>query len=302
MRRWTTVTSLTIKPVHEVLLRGSAATPVGLYHLQLVTADQLTRLHYSPGSLKAVKARLKQLVDAGYVQSDTIPTKMFRAPFYYTLGAKGLKHLSDLGFDREASWRASKEVDKHSMFVEHTLELNDVLIAAMLLNRTDPRFYLEGFIHERTLKRHPYKAHWYNGIAAQTATVIPDAFLDFRYNLPDGSCRRFPVLLEHDRGTEEQHFFRRRIRAYIMLLKSGDYRELFKSRSVTVAFTTFLGKYRVNQMRSWALKELQGEPPGIAKLFYFTLLSRPLVPLATWLEPRWYTAYDNQLPETLLAS
>lgn len=58
-----------ITPVYDLLLRGSSTTPVGLYQLQIATAAQLTRLHYSPGSIKTVKARLKTLVDNGYIQA-----------------------------------------------------------------------------------------------------------------------------------------------------------------------------------------------------------------------------------------
>jgi len=258
----------------------------------MATADQLTRLHYSPGSLKAVKARLKQLVDAGYVQADTIPTKMFRAPFYYTLGAKGLKYLSDLGFDREASWRASKEVDKSSMFVEHTLELNDVLIAAVLLKRANPQFDLYGFVHERELRRHPYKASWSSNGIMQAHTIIPDAYLEFRYARPDGGEDCYPILLEHDRGTEEQFYFRRRIRAYAMLFKSGDYRRLFGTGVISIAFTTFKGEQRRDQMRAWTLKELAAEP-RLADLFYFTSLSGGHLTPEVWLHTVWMMPYES---------
>ena len=49
-----------ITPPYDVLLRGTSAVPVGLYHLQIATADQLTRLHYSPNSVKAVKAKRRK--------------------------------------------------------------------------------------------------------------------------------------------------------------------------------------------------------------------------------------------------
>jgi hypothetical protein len=74
-------------------------------------------------------------------------------------------------------------------------------------------------IHERALKRTPFKVG--------SLTLIPDAFVEFRH---DGN--RFPVMLEHDRGTEEQCYFRRRIRAYAQLLKTRGYRELFGTNSI----------------------------------------------------------------------
>ena len=80
-----------VRPIHNVLLFGTPDVPVGLYHLQVATADQLCRLHYSPGSIKAIKARLKVLVDEGYLQADCIPTKHSKSPYYYTLAASGMR-------------------------------------------------------------------------------------------------------------------------------------------------------------------------------------------------------------------
>lgn len=293
------ITNFTLRPIHDRLLRGTADTPVGLYHLHMATAEQLCRLlHYSRGSLKAVKARLKTLVDEGYIQADTIPTKYFRAPYYYTLTHQGMRYLESLGYDVDAAWRASKEIDKHALFVDHTLELNDVLIAAALMHRANPRFHLDSFVHERTLKRHPYKARWQSGASTQTFTVIPDAFLHLRYQFADGRWQRWPVLLEHDRGTEEQRYFRRRIRAYCMLFKTRAYRELFQTRVLSIAFTTFQGEKRRDQMRAWAHAELRAtaEPESIGGLFYFSALPRPVPPGELFLGSIWMLPSDQPLP------
>lgn len=145
--------------------------------------------------------------------------------------------------------------------------------------------------------RRPGKA----AMAPQTFTVIPDARLEF-YVTISGKLRRMPVLLEHDRGSEEQYFFRRRIRAYIMLLKTGSYQQLFGTNAVTVAFTTFTGPERVEQMRAWTRAELETESPELGALFRFTLLPRTLQPSAVWLGPQWFSPYDNQQPQALLVA
>jgi hypothetical protein len=72
-----------ITPTYDLLLRGTAAMPVGLYHLHMATAAQLTRLHYKPGSINKVKARLKDLTDHGFVLSDAQPTKKGNGPYFY---------------------------------------------------------------------------------------------------------------------------------------------------------------------------------------------------------------------------
>lgn len=288
--------ALRITPVYDLLLRGTAMMPVGLYHLQMATAEQLCRLHYKPGTLTTVKARLKDLADNGYIQADAIPTKFFRSPYYYALGQKGIRYLEETGCDTSAAFRSSREINKHALFVEHTLELNDVLITAALLQRTDPRYRLESFIHERVLKRTPYDVSWQH----EKLRLIPDAFLDFRQQLPDGRQRRMPILLEHDRGTEEQQYFRRRVRAYIFLLSSGAYKELFSVQAITVAFTTFAGSQRLRQMGEWTRAELNGAPPSIGQCLLFATFARPLEPYKMFLEPCWYSPAHKQ-PLTLLA-
>lgn len=282
-----------ITPVYDVLLRGSKEIPVGVYQLQLTTADQLTRLHYSAGSIKAVKARLKTLVEHHFLQSDAIPTKQYRSPYYYALGPQAIAYLGALGYDLNAAWRAQKEVNKHALFIEHTMELNDILISAALLERIDSRYRLHSFQHERVLKRQPFKVEGlWNGVQ-RSYNLIPDAFVDFRLRAADGE-RRLPLLVEHDRGTEDQRYFRQRVRAYIAFLKAQGYRERLGTSTISVAFTTFVGAARMQQMREWTYAELSesGDLELLGGIFCFAVLAHPVQPHATWLEPVWYAPYD----------
>ncbi len=286
--------------------------PAGLYQLQLLTAEQLTRLHYRPGMLKTVKARLKMLTDAGFVQSDVIPSRKWRTPFYYTLGPAGVNYIRYIesgggsgGSTIPASWRADRAVRQHWLFVEHTLELNDVLISALLLHRDAPSVRLHNFEHERELKRHPYKATWQSGGQRQTFTIIPDAFLEFRTSTLTG-YNLMPILVEHDRGTEEQAYFRRRIRGYITLLKAINAGQAHPfpdaDQAVTIAFTTFQDESRVDQLRFWTRAELEGEPAGLGTLFRFASFQLPLQPRTVWLEQLWRSPYDTDPAQPLLAA
>lgn len=183
-----------------------------------------------------------------------------------------------------------------------------MLIAASLLKREHPRYYLDSFIHERVLRCHPYKATWKDrsGEVAriQTFTIIPDAFLDFRVTMPDGRQRRMPVLIEHDRGTEQQHYFKRRIRAYIVMLQAEVSKAASATKAMTIAFTTFAGQHQLEQMREWTRAELAAtnEPKQLGMTFCFANLQRPLNPRQVWLEPWWYMPYDDvRQPMPLLA-
>jgi hypothetical protein len=284
-------------PQHELLLRGSTELPVGLYQLQLATADQLTRIHYKPGTLKTVKARLKQLTDNGYLVADSVPTRLFRSPYFYQLTDKALRYLATQGMDTQDVARPSGQ--HGTLFIDHSLELNDVLISAALLFKATPTCYLDSFTHEQVLKRKPYKAKLPGG---RTFTIIPDGFLDFRVVL-DGKRFKTPLLLEHDRGTEQQQYFRRRIRAYITLLKTGDYVTLFGSKAIGVVFTTFQGDKRIEQLRAWTRAELDltHEATSLGQLFTFTSLERPPAPLQVWTERCWLDPYDDELQALLVS-
>jgi hypothetical protein len=295
--------SFRMKPMYEVLLFGSDQMRIGLYHLYKATPEQLCRLHYSPGSIKAIKARLKILVNHGYVQANSVAVKhatpermFFSAQYFYTLAPTGVKYLAGLGFDLNENWRPHNEADRHGLFVDHTLELNDVIIAAALLHRANPRFYLESFRHELILKRHPYPVTLPDG---RESKVIPDAHLDFRQT---GTTLHFPVLLEHDRNTEERVHFKRKIQSYVAFIHDEGYRKAFDSDRVNIAFTTFHGTARLNEMREWTRQVLgqANEPPQVYKAFRFAALPQPLQPKTAWLEPRWY--YPEGEPEPLLAA
>lgn len=284
-----------ITPVYDLLLRGSSDIPIGLYHLHLATAEQLTRLHYKAGMLKTVSKRLKALVVNGFVQADCIPTKFFKSPYYYTLATKGMRYLETIGLDIDTSFRASKEVSESYLHIRHALELNDVLIAALRLKFADERYYLARFVHERTLKRTPYKVSM-NG---HQVSLIPDGFLDFHVRRPGLPDLSLPLILEHDRGTEQQEHFRRRIRAYKSFLGAGAYKQLVGTERITVAFTTFVSSKRVAQMREWTKVELLAEPQ-LAGMFIFAELPRPLEPQNLMFDHRWLTLSNDQ-PIALLS-
>lgn len=281
------------------MLRGSQEMPVGLYHLHIATADQLCRLHYSPGSFKAVREKLRILCEHKYVQFDAIPIKSIKAtrsPYFYAMDRLGLDYLEAAGLDVYKPFRSSKEIDKAYIFIKHTLELNDIIISAALLKRTHDNVWLEWFRHERELKRTPYKVKWQGG----KYNLIPDSLLLFRVTVADGRQGRLPIVVEHDRGSEEQKFFRRRIRAYLHMLRNEGYKQLFGVNDITIGFTTSASTERLMQIREWTLKELleTGEMQ-YKHLFYFTLVKNPIDPYQVWVNTTWLPL-DELRPVALL--
>src|SRR5436309_2767607 len=140
-----------VTPVHDLLLHD-------LNTLQRATAEQLTRLNYKMGMLNTVKARLKDLADNRYVLPLSHPS--IRLPYMYALDRKGLNHLAAQGVDVREYFRPSQEEDsaKNFLFREHMLAISDVLIHALLFERTNPSYRIHTLLHERYFKNHPITA------------------------------------------------------------------------------------------------------------------------------------------------
>jgi Replication-relaxation len=106
---------------------------------------------------------VKQLTDNEYLFSLPIPVTRGKSPLVYTLARKGLNYLKEHGFDVREYFRPSKEQEKSYLFLQHTLAINDVLIAASNLHNVAPDYSLRAFIHERVLKKTPYKISFMRG-------------------------------------------------------------------------------------------------------------------------------------------
>src|SRR5947199_1510996 len=255
--------------------------------------------------LTPVKARLKDLADNRYVLPLSHPS--IRLPYMYALDRKGLNHLAAQGVDVREYFRPSQEEDsaKNFLFREHMLAISDVLIHSLLFVKADASYRIATMLHERVFKNTPIKATYTRNNREETKTIVPDAYLAFVYTSPEGKEETIPVLWELDRGTEDQRFFRKRMRAYIVFLKSRAFKTHFGIENITVAFATTKDYNRVRQMREWAQKELAQttEPSWLANLFLFTALSENMAeiePRQLFLDPVWYTPSEDDNPVSLL--
>ncbi len=287
-----------ITPVHDLLLHN-------LNLLHRATAEQLTRLNYKMGMLTTVKQRLKDLTDAGYVLPLYHPS--IRLPYMYALDRKGLNYLHSLGVDVREYFRPSQEEDsaKNFLFREHMLAISDILIHALLFVRSEQSFNIGKMLHERMFKNAPIQATLTRNNREETKAIVPDCYIAFVYTNPSGKEETIPVLWELDRGTEDQKFFRKRIRAYIVFLKSRAFKTLFGVENITVAFATTKDHQRVRLMREWAAKEFAqtNEPDWLANLFLFTAFPEnigDIEPRKIFLDPVWYTPSDGVHPISLL--
>ncbi len=220
---------------------------------------------------------------------DAIPEKFTRGPNIYSLGTKGIQYLRDMGLEVDKSMRASKETSKGYMHIRHLLELNDVFIAALRISTLDPRLFIAEYIHERELKRTPYKTM----VHGATYGLVPDGFLKFNVRREGQADLSLPVLLEHDRGWEREKQFKQKLAAYRAFIAGGAYKEQFHVGTITVIFTTFKDIQRVADMRRWTWDETNSDSELVTR-FRFALLPQPPEPQHLLFDKRWYTLASDQ--------
>jgi len=77
----------------------------------------------------------------------------------YALDRKGLNYLAAQGVDVCEYFRPSQEEDsaKNFLFREHMLAISDVLIHALLFERSEPSYRISSMLHERFFKNYPLK-------------------------------------------------------------------------------------------------------------------------------------------------
>ncbi len=287
---------LFLSPVYARLLYGSPRIPIGLLHLYKASAAQLTRLHHLGKSEKLTKKRLRTLADHDFVAFDARPTAEYRSPYYYVLSDKAIEQARSLGMTVGKYYHPSKEIGQSYLHLLHHLGVNDILIAAAILNRQVPEYTLEAFKLGRDLAHDKFHAMW----QGKGYGTVPDLFLDFREALPDGHQRRTPILLEHDGASEGDETIRRKVHAYSAMITSGWYKQHFGVKSMTIAFTTFAGERRRDKLREWARQELRGQDKALISRFLFTTQQQPPDPQHLWLNPCWYTPYMDDKPVAIL--
>jgi Replication-relaxation len=200
-----------------------------------LTGEQLTRLCYSRGSARYVSAKLKTLTYEKFLHR--LERETINFPYVYCLGIRGRRYLKAVGYDIPTFY-PSEHTNYKPQFMNHTLAVNDFLIAASLLPSSTPDIAVREIRHDLTLKR-------------TSQPVIPDGWIDFRINEHTQVC----IWLEMDMGTMDQKPFRKKVAALIEYAQS-EYAQVFGTPSLTIAFTTPKGHHRMQTIHTWIQQEL----------------------------------------------
>ena len=244
-----------------------------------LTIDQVTRFHYRSGSATYVSTKLKTLAEQKYLFR---PKRLSATtPYVYCLGSRGVRFLRRQGVD--VLFHPSEHETLSYPFLQHTLAVNEFLLAASLLPRAYPSITLFAIKHDLTLK-------------CSLKRVIPDGWMDFRR----GSLQQC-IWLELDRGTMEQKRFKKKIADLLAFAMHG-YEEAFATPSLTIAFATTAGETRLTNMVTWTQQELaEQRKQEEADLFRFaTIPSGALDPTWLFLRANWHVLFHNACTSLLV--
>ncbi len=288
--------TLSLRGKEVVVSAADAAMLQAVFRYYFLSSRQVCRLLYSTGSLSYVQTKLKHLTDSGLLQRIWLPRPEAHgsAPSVFTLARKGLNYLERAGVDVDRRrYRPSEQRAHTYLFLDHTLAVNDVLISAELLSRTQPRIQTARMLHERDLKRRPVYVQDDDG---RSICVVPDGWIDLRVRGEYQVC----LALELDRGTEEQKVWRRKVRG-LTAFANGPYQEIFQTKSLTVAVVATTGDRRLLQLLRWTESELTAlRAQAQGDLFVFTAVPPSPAPMPDlFFTRRWYQPFGEQ-PVSLL--
>jgi hypothetical protein len=249
---------------------------------RVLKQEQIQSLYF--GSQATAKFRLAKLYDHGYLERKFLPVMLGegRSPTLYVLDKKGADLLRvERGYD-ELMWYSSSK-DLKTEFLEHTIAINEVMVAVTLAARQ------EGFILEKWAGENDLKAD-YDYVTIRTASgkrervpVLPDSYFSLiAHN------RRHHFFLELDRGTMTLDRFKTKVRAYMAYHESGGYEKRYGTKSLrvlTVIAAKSSGEKRIKNLK------MASEQVGGKHRFWFATANL-LIPKTILIVPVWQVASE----------
>jgi hypothetical protein len=293
----------------------------GFYNFHFLTAELITRLFYSPGTLVTVKKYLKELEDEKYLSHIVLPTATGKRPHIYILGYRGKKYLEEKGLEAKVFYKQSEAILLNYPFLTHTLEINKFLIEAMRLEKFSPlrphidfeagkgmttqnlpAVFLNIMDHDILLKRQPF---YVTPLTGETFGIIPDAVFEFRVRLPNKAQKHRKLFwLEIDRGTHRNDKILHKIEQILIMHESN----IFQSRyggawDIKYCFVSTVGNDRLEKLRiltRQAIEKMYTEEERRKKgaLFLFatfpSLREESVNPDVLFLSPYWLKTYGDK--------
>jgi hypothetical protein len=172
-------------------------------------------------SIRRANSRLRKLYDHGYLSRTFRPTIRGSAKAIYYLGPKGIEVVAQgLGIEEQEIKRKRKQLlELRELFLDHTMELNDVRIAISQAIRNNPETVLERWISDTDCAQE-YRLQT---LGKETVRRFrPDGYFRFWYQ-----GKLYSFFLEHDRSTMTLNRFASKVGMYLEFARLGYYEERF---------------------------------------------------------------------------
>jgi hypothetical protein len=289
--------------------KGTEKMLLALAAFDYLTAAQVTRLCYAKGSLTYVKAGLKTLVESGFAVA--VGGRGTHYPRVYTPTGTGYAFVSAAqGIPQGRRVRPREEEKKaaNQYFLQHTIAVNDVLIATRRLTKNNPAIVLNRLYLERELKRKIYVAvasplstrttHQHNSLATRQMCLEPDAAVDFSLQ---GKWREF-FHLEVYRTHLREYRFKYKIQAYVSYAASSMQQKLFQTTSLNIAVLCS-SSHLAETLQRWTEEVLGAvRQPELGERFFFTSVDPASAsPEELFLTPVWEQPFsDTKTPLLML--
>jgi hypothetical protein len=276
-------------PVH--MLKGWEKILCALAVFGYLTAEQLTRLLYAPSSISFVRKLLQALVSRRLVLA--LPGRVVTLPRVYTPTTEGYTYIAQRGVQQARRVRPVDEREKarNLLFLQHTLAVNDVLIAARLLSQTHPSIILTRMYTERELRRKIYVA------IPEKICIEPDASCEFSitetwHEAPETWDDFFHI--EVYRHLPREARFKQKIRGYVVSVASGKHEALFQTPALSIAVFAATDQIAM-LLKKWTEEALQGiHQPEQGERFFFRCIDPATVsPDELFLSPVWQKAFSD---------
>jgi hypothetical protein len=256
-----------------------------------LTSRQLAKLLYGATSpnwethLRYVQRILHSLVSSGLVVA--LPGRVVTMPNVYTLSGTGYTYTTALGLPQRRRIRPSEEAEKahNGFFLQHTLAVTEVLIAAHLLAQTQPGIQLSRLYTMRELKRTIFVT-----LPARTVCLEPDASLEFLLQ-EDSQAEDWQDFfhLELYRNLPPQDWrFKQKIHCYVTCAESGQHELLFHTPALSVAVIAQT-PVMAQTLKRWTEETLteRGQPEQGERFFFRSGDVATASPAELFLTPFW---------------
>lgn len=245
---------------------------------RVLKQEHIQLLFFGPRNKSGAQRRLERLYDHGYLERALLPVTTGRSPTLYLLDRKGADLLRrERGYDELVWYHSSKTLKPE--FLEHTLAINDVMVAVTLACR-EAGYELAIWQTEGQLKAD------YDRVTIQTSSgrretvpIVPDSYFEV---IAGG--RRYPCFLELDRGTMTLGRFKQKVQGYMAYYRTGSYERRYGNRSLRVLVVA-PSETRLANLKA-ATEQVGGREwfwfGRLAELSPATILAAPVWQVATW--------------------